>query len=224
MLNRDEIDPQGAIIRQTAEAGTAISDELSGLNPNIEIDAKEFGEHVRNGGWRLGLLVARSVAAGTGQGSRTNLAEFSAKFPKISTRAFARQAGGSITDKTVSKYLNAWNMAAADEIVPASSELSPGQSFSFDAEEHTPKVWDSYFKPPTGDEKDPFVTQINKINSAVAIDTSVFTAEAFSAQQEHSVDDVYAAGVNMIRIGQEIQDRCLSAAKQLNHRLSTDGE
>lgn len=148
MINRDEIDPQGAIIRQTAEAGVAISEELTDLNPNVELDAKEFGEHVRNGGWRLGLLVARSVRkTAKERGSKPwedegvsraewyrDNSENSESSQKISASAFAHQAGVSITDKTVTKYLNAWNQAAVEGFVPLSSSMCPGQGFVFRSE------------------------------------------------------------------------------------------
>lgn len=197
MINRDEIDPQGAIIRQTTEAGVAISEELTDLNPNVEMDAKEFGEHVRNGGWRLGLLVARNVKSGAGAGARTDLAENSARLIKISSRAFARQAG-NITDKTVGKYLDAWNMAAADGHVVPSSSLSPGQEVDFSETDDdgelilTPKLWDSYFKP-KGEENETsvfdFFKGLKKYNDCNLRDW--LTAEHFEGQSDFCPQDVY---------------------------------
>jgi hypothetical protein len=194
MINRDEIDPQGAIIRQTTEAGVAISEELTDLNPNIEIDAKEFGEHVRNGGWRLGLLVARSVVKGV-QGQRSDLINFDQV--KISARSFALQAG-NISYNTVKKYLDAWDMAAADGHVPASSTLSPGQAVDFTGTNDnddlilTPQLWDSYYKP-KGDENDKTVYDFFKGLSKYT-DESVRTwlqAENFKGQSEFRPKQVY---------------------------------
>lgn len=88
---------------------------------------------------------------------------------------------------------------------------------------HTPKVWEFFFSPKDGETKSGFEIQVSKINTAVtSIDPTKLTAEAFSSQQEHSIDDVYTSGVDLARVGQEIQARCLAAAKQLNHHLSTD--
>jgi hypothetical protein len=40
------------------------------MEPTTELDAREFGIHVRQGGWRLGLLVARNVEPRKGQNER----------------------------------------------------------------------------------------------------------------------------------------------------------
>lgn len=116
-------------------------------NFNIELDAKEFGEHVKNGDWKLGLLVARSVEEGTG-GPRTakDLA-----VSKISLRRFAELAG--ISDPTVKKYLVAWDRAADAGLVPHSSSLVPGQSTTDDGlpilneEDHTKATWKEHYSP-----------------------------------------------------------------------------
>lgn len=214
MINRDEIDPQGAIERNAAAAGVAISEELSSLNPNIEMDAKEFGEHVRNGGWKLGLLVARSVAAGAGQTSGLkNVAENSAT-SKISSRAFARQAGGTITDKTVGKYLNAWNMAAADGLVPASSDLNPGQNYSFEDETHTDSEWKKYFSPSSGEDKNDLVSLYNKTNGSLNVDA--INVENFNSQSEFTVPQGYKAAVQLERAAKEAQSRWIALARTLN--------
>lgn len=233
MINRDEIDPQGAIIRQTAEAGVAISEELTDLNPNIEIDAKEFGEHVRNGGWRLGLLVARSVEVGRNRGgdrkSGTNL-ENSKLIAKVSALGFARQAG-NISSKTVQKYIDAWNMAAADGHVPASSVMSPGQEVDFSLTDDdgelilTPKLWDSYFKP-KGDENDPTVLDFfkglkkyNECNLRDWLNTENFEGQDFVPQ------DVYdlLRGANRIAVeGMQIMSEEL--ATSLNLKVISESE
>lgn len=208
-----------AIVDEAAQ----IANELSNMGPNIEIDLKELSEHVRNGGWRLGLLVARSVEIGAGHGGdrRTNQASFlTLDEYKISLGAASSKTG--ISRNTVKKYLESWDMAATDGIVPPSSELTPGQHFEFDQELHTPKVWDSYFKPPTGNEKDPFTTQVNKSKAVETIEPDIFNSVNFQNQQEFSIDNVYTYGLIMERKGKEIQDNCLQAARELNQRLSTD--
>lgn len=229
MINRDEIDPQGAIIRKTAEAGVAISEELTDLNPNIEIDAKEFGEHVRNGGWRLGLLVARNVLRNAGEGRPSKTAENSA-VSKISGRAFSRQAG-NITDKTVTKYLDAWNMAAADGHVPASSLLSPGQEVDFSLTDEdgelilTPKLWDSYFKP-KGDENDTtvfdFFKGLKKYNECNLRDW--LKAENFEGQSDFCPQDVYDLLRGANRISAEAMQIMVELAEPLDLKVISESE
>lgn len=149
---------------QASANGKQIAEELTNLNPNIEMDAKEFGEHVRNGGWRLGLLVARSVEPNFGEGRPSKTGEISPVF-KISARAFARQAG-NIDKNTVNKYLTAWNLAAADGLVPP--VMVPGQSFEFDDEVHTPEAWKKYYKTPTApNEKNAFIAMNDKVVSFI---------------------------------------------------------
>lgn len=222
MINRDEIDPQGAVIRQTAETAVLIHEELETLNPHIEMDAKEFGEHVRNGGWRLGLLVARSVESGVGQGARTDIAQDCAKSDKISLRAFSRQAGLSEGGNTVKKYVTAWELASADGLVPSSLHFLPGGGFDFDDEIHSSTAWKFYFQPSSGEGKDPFVFQVNKVKSVESIETEIFNSANFLAQQEFSIDDVYSYGDIMERKGREIKNNCLQVAKEQNKTLSTE--
>jgi len=71
-------------------------------------DAREFGRYVRQGGWRLGLLVARNCGAGQG---------------KVPVAQFAIEA--RIGTSTVSLYLRAWELAANENLVPHAVTLSP---------------------------------------------------------------------------------------------------
>lgn len=83
-------------------------------------DAREFGEHVLHGGWRLGLLVARSVEKGGKEGVTTVTPS-----GKVSARAFAGVAGTSAN--RVLRYLTAWEKAADAGHVPHAWGLVPGQ-------------------------------------------------------------------------------------------------
>lgn len=67
------------------------------------------GQHVKLGGWRLGLLVARNVEKGTPGRPSENvpIGTF-----KRSAREFAELAG--VGKNKVLRYLEAWNRAAAD--------------------------------------------------------------------------------------------------------------
>ena len=108
----------------------------------IEADAREFGLHDRQGPWRLGLLVARSVAPSKGQGSRTDT--FSHE--KVSASEFAHLAGTST--KRVRNYFRAWEKAAKEGHVPHAAELSPGQEMNTLLWDRLPEWSDFYVANP----------------------------------------------------------------------------
>jgi hypothetical protein len=84
-------------------------------------DAEAFGRIVgRN--WEGALLVARSAERAE-QGRRSDLAQI-APGQKLSLRRFAELAGCS--RKTAAAYLDAWDRAAADGVVPPAGSLAPG--------------------------------------------------------------------------------------------------
>lgn len=109
----------------------------------IERDAAEFGVHVKAGGWRLGLLVARNVKTGNGQGQRADLVTAVTKSEKVSAQAFGRQSGTSAP--RVLRYLEAWDAAAAAGVVPPSVTLVPGQEVDLDAD--ALPDWGKYYPP-----------------------------------------------------------------------------
>lgn len=82
-------------------------------------DAAQFASVLQRN-WEGGLLVARS-AANDGRGRPSDIRKNPNKVPL--TR-FAEWA--SVDDKTVARYLNAWNLAASDGLVPPADTLEPG--------------------------------------------------------------------------------------------------
>lgn len=100
-------------------------------------DAQEFGLHLKQGGWRLGLLVARNVEKGSG-GPRTGAI---APVSKVALREFAEASG--TTHTRVARYLEAWTRAAEAGHVPAASELSPGVEIDLDVE--TLPDWSKFY-------------------------------------------------------------------------------
>jgi hypothetical protein len=76
-------------------------------------DAREFGRHVKAGGWRLGLLVARNVILG----ARSPVKD------KVSAQEFAQVAG--ISPGTVALYLRGWEAAADVGLVPHADVMTP---------------------------------------------------------------------------------------------------
>lgn len=91
-------------------------------------DADAFaGVLTRN--WEGALLVARSCEnAGRG---RPPLNVENRHLAKLTMVEFAERAGVHRT--TVAKYLAAWNLAAADDLVPPADELVPGQQVDLSA-------------------------------------------------------------------------------------------
>ncbi len=117
--------------------------ESSATTSLIEGDAQEFGLHLKEGGWRLGLLVARSVEPGL-QGNQHVPAANDAG--KVSASQFGRFAFGHENgENRVMRYYRAWERAAEKGKVPHSSELSPGQEPDLDWPRLPP--WKTFFSP-----------------------------------------------------------------------------
>lgn len=112
----------------------------------ITVDAREFGLHSKQGGWRLGLLVARNVALAPGRVSVETLA------PKTNATVFARKSNTS-NDRII-RHLAAWERAAERGFVPHAADLRPGQDtmllngrpFTLDAE--TLPAWQEFYRTP----------------------------------------------------------------------------
>jgi hypothetical protein len=107
------------------------------MHSTVERDAREFGRYAK--GWRLGLLVARCIKRGRG-GPRTGRNPASSK---VSVREFADLSG--VDRDTVSRYLKAWDQAAAAGTVPARDELRPGVDPELDFDALPP--WEGYYVP-----------------------------------------------------------------------------
>lgn len=93
------------------------------VSPMVEMDAREFGLHLKEGGWRLGLLVARSVSPGEGQFERGSRQD-ERPDEKMSASKFAELA--DTTSHRVMRYYRAWERYAAKGKVPAAADLDPG--------------------------------------------------------------------------------------------------
>ena len=97
-------------------------------------DAREFGLHIKQGGWRLGLLVARNVEMGKGVGGdgKTRHLRNHADGGKVSATAFAAESG--IDANKIRRYLDAWGKAADAGHVPPAASLSPDTEPDLDTE------------------------------------------------------------------------------------------
>lgn len=102
-----------------------------------DADAREFGLHVKQGGWRLGLLVARNVVRAPGRVAVSSLA------PKTNATRFADRAHTTVD--RVLRHLNAWEAAADAGLVPHAATLSPGTEIDIDAD--ALPAWTTFYHP-----------------------------------------------------------------------------
>jgi hypothetical protein len=116
----------------------------------IDNDAREFGQHIKQGGRRLGLLVARNVRPSKGgrrpgdAGNPTHELGFAGK---VSATQFASKAG--VSQSHVSTYYRAWELAAVDGLCLHAKDLSPGDEDLEDRtedDEHTRQLWSNYLE------------------------------------------------------------------------------
>lgn len=97
----------------------------------VEADALEFGTHVKQGGYRLGLLVARNVKSSEDSSSN-----------KVTPTEWSRLS--KTRRETVIQHLKGWNRAAEDGVVPPSWELVPGEELDgLDIDKLPP--WSTYY-------------------------------------------------------------------------------
>lgn len=115
--------------------------QKSELPSRVALDADEFGAHVKAGGWRLGLLVARNVTPA--KPGKPDALVTRVTNRKVSAQEFGRRSGTSAP--RVLRYLTAWDNAADAGIVPASADLSPGQDIALDVD--TLPDWTGYYPP-----------------------------------------------------------------------------
>jgi hypothetical protein len=106
------------------------------VDGQVKADAQEFGRHVKQGGWRLGLLVARNVEKDNGHGGRKR------NDRKVSAARFAQMSGTSAP--RVLRYFDAWEKAADQRVVAHAVELVPGQEVRGLDVEKLPS-WEDFF-------------------------------------------------------------------------------
>jgi len=171
----------------------------------VQRDAEEFGVHVKAGGWRLGLLVARNVEKGEGQGAREPRNARN-EVAKISASEFAKQAGTSAP--RVLRYLSAWEHAAADGLVPPAATLSPGQDIDLDVD----KIGDwTYYYPPATSLGHRSESHRKAIEAAAA-------EEGTSPEQVQRASASKAAIAAAIKADPKVAETALRAIEQRNAR------
>lgn len=169
----------------------------------VQRDAEEFGVHVKAGGWRLGLLVARNVEKGSG-GPRTGA---TAPVAKTTAREFAERSGTSHT--RVMRYLSAWEHAAADGLVPPAASLNPGQEVDLDLDKLG--NWTDYY-PPGGTELQRANEERRKTFEASAAE------EGTTAAQVARVVGSKSAIAAAIKADPEVAETALRAVEERNAR------
>ena len=92
------------------------------VDDSWRLDARLFRELDSGEGWPFAACVACSVLRGEGSGKRRERDTSR----KVSARAFAKVAGTS-ADRVL-RYLQVWEAAAADDLVPNPSSLVPGSA------------------------------------------------------------------------------------------------
>lgn len=160
---------------------------------STELDASEFGNHVRQGGWRLGLLVARNVEKGIGASAGSN--QYAVRSvptgtdQKVSAREFAELSG--VGKNRVLRYLEAWNLAAEQGIVPKSWSLTPGEDIDLDVDQLP--AWSQFYEakntspqPPA-----PIAPSVEQVTEAVRSNPEI--AKAVSEYVEPSREQVTKA-------------------------------
>ena len=135
-----------------------------GVNAQVELDAREFGIHAKQGGWRLGLLVARNVNNSGKRGVVSKANDSHESLGKLTIREFAEKAGTS--PERVRKYLMAWNTAAEDDVVPNSRGLHPGQEVDLDVD--ALPDWSEYYPPPSSPKPNPDPTPMEQARKLAA--------------------------------------------------------
>lgn len=156
-------------------------------NQDTNHDAREFGQHVKHAGWRLGLLVARNVEPSRGQGSRTDT--FATE--KVSAHAFAVEAGTS-TDRVL-RYLDAWQRAADAGHVPHAADLKPGDDAALPDTDVLP--WDTFYNARATEPSKPAATVFDVAEPLLGLSAALRNVVRQVSAMEGRFDD---DGVRMI--------------------------
>ncbi|WP_155770491.1 hypothetical protein [Mycobacterium asiaticum] len=118
-------------------------------NMAIEENAQEFGQHFKQGGWRLGFLVARSVEHGGSGGRPSENRSHENGSGKVSMSRFAELSG--VSKSHVSYYFRAWQLAAEGGHCLPAEQMSPdsddGLRDDIDKDDdHAREMWSKYLQ------------------------------------------------------------------------------
>lgn len=184
----------------------------------VDNDAREFGKHFKQGGWRLGLLVARNVYMSDGERGRSDLE--AAKLGKVTANQFADKAG--VTPRTVQLYYRAWGLAADNDECQHAAALSPGGedgnvNFDEDDDEMREK-WSVYYRKAKGLKN----TQPQEHPSS---ESEASAAKARTPEARISIAIKSIAGIDVgaaedpATLGQQLQDARKSICELIDQQI-----
>lgn len=201
------------------------------MNDLIMADAVEYGHHVKQGGWRLALLVARNVAKGVGtanlrnQKTPANVGSGRPGSEKVTIAAFAKASG--VSQERISAHLAAWDKAAADPDmrIPSSSDLDPGQDVKCPAIEY----WSDFYTPVSGGynggaDRTPTVSNVksglDKLTPAergTILADLVHDDQAYAEAPDHAKQKMAGKFAEMVDTAAQVGKRKLNQASQDAH-------
>lgn len=117
-----------------------------------EIRAAEFGNHTRQGGWRLAWLVASCCEFDKGHGQSTDETTTSGSLQKVSLVQFAEKAG--VGRETVRLYFKAWELAADQSFVDHATDLDQADEYCPLEDVDMPE-WKDYYRKAKGIVEEP---------------------------------------------------------------------
>lgn len=164
----------------------------------VTTDAHEFGIHVHQGGWRLGMLVARNVVKSPGRVAAATLA------PKTNATRFAKDS--KTTVDRVLRYLDAWEAGAEAGHVPHATDLQPGMDVDLNVD-RLPS-WDVFYRQADRrrEAQDRQAARERRMRAAAEVATA--DAEQAAAEvQALAEDDQAAAGwAENLRLAAHVDD------------------
>lgn len=181
-------------------------------------DAREFGQHFKQGSWRLGLLVARNVHVSDTERGRSDLE--ATKLGKVTANQFAVKAG--VSPRTVQLYYRAWELAADAKKCQPAAQLSPGAedpNINFEEDYDAERAeWLEYYRKAKGTSK----TQAEEHASSEpgAFDGKARTPEARLSIAVKSIAGIDVdAAKDLATLGQQLQDARKSICELIDQHL-----
>lgn len=197
----------------------------------IDSDAKEFGVGVRCGGWRLGLLVARSVAKGTAgrPKAEANHSLENDSLAKVSMNQFAELAGVSVSH--VKYYYDAWELAAKASLVPSADSIKPGdedidvEADSIEVEDNPRTHWSHFYqqaKNPPPKAKEPEKKEDSKAKPDREVDEDFGLADSDETDEADTMSEDERAEADSSILRNELLE-ILESLRAVESRLTRIG-
>lgn len=181
-------------------------------------DARFVGAFIRGGDWEIGLRVARNLDP-LGR----------PRSPKVSQSMFSCESG--LSERTVKRYLDAWEHAADDGVVDHAADLGPNDEFDWKKAGLTQSDWLTYYgKARYGESESKRKPSKREVEKAIASDPVIAEAARKAVSKKSTAaEEVIAeheAGDPLINAAQEETERrwaikeLLKAAKSISEKAS----